>query len=72
VPNADPRAPGCGRPVHSGRPGVGARQRDRGLGYRGRARRVSARGPRSDGTAHALDAIRRTQAWFDRHLRLVE
>jgi hypothetical protein len=22
--------------------------------------------------AHALDAIRRTQAWFDRHLRSVD
>ena len=37
-------------------------------GHRGRARGVSARRPCAAGAGHALDAIRRTQEWFDRHL----
>src|SRR4029450_1230168 len=50
VRNAHPRDPGRGGPMHAGRAGVGARQRDRRQRHRGRARRLPTRGPRPDGT----------------------
>ena len=63
---------GAGGSVHAGRAGVGARQRDRRSGTEVELVVYPREGHVPMERAHALDAIRRTQAWFDRHLRSVD